>query len=190
MKFDKCSQWIGYIQLQKQFNVTFQYTISASQSINSTFRKENAILFTSTNRYGSTASFHPYWSICFDHRVKIKSYKFQEPNLQTNSQDTHLKSWNFYGSINGEYYTLIDSRFNMSNHHSPNYIGRYTVNNTGPFRCVKIEMLETFGPNTLTFRNFDVFDQDSYFPCRQTKILTSNFKIIKRALAYMLFIQF
>ena len=162
---------IGYIQLNKQFNTSFTYSISASPIITNDYQFEYAIVYGSKLRYSSKVTTNPYWSICLNSPINIKFYKFQEPDYGVSEESTHQKTWIFFGlKESSSEWIAIDSQYNMDNHNSANYIGKYPVNNSGPFLCFKFQTIESFGPNPLlTFRNFDIFERKSYFPqCLKT----------------------
>ena len=172
----KADELIGFIEIKKN-DPNLNYKLY-SNSVFKGYPTEYAIIYGSTFRYSSESSYRPYWAICFDNiAVNIKYYKFQEPDYESGSQSSHQKSWIFYGSSNNDNsnYIAIDSQSNMEIHNQANYIGKYSVNNSGPFSCFKIECIESFGvPNSLTFRSFDIFEKESYINC-YVNLNTYNF---------------
>ena len=159
-------KYIGYIQLHKKLDLSFSYDIDSSPPYHALFLADNAIAYSNdpSIRYSSVRTTLPDWSICFKNSIIVRYYAFQEPYYGQGSENAHQKSWIFFGSRDGSKWTAIDSRYQMKEHNQANYFGKYNVNDTGPFLCVKIQAIESHGPSPfLTFRNFDIFEKESYF---------------------------
>ena len=103
---------IGYIEINKN-NPNFKYTLYSS-SVYANYPKENALIYGSNLRFSSTVDkTNEYWAICFpDIQIRIKYYKFQEPDYGPGNRQSHQKSWIFYGSKSNDNsnYIPIDSR--------------------------------------------------------------------------------
>ena len=152
-----------YIKINKEYNKEFEYTLYAT-SVHTNYIPENAIDFSSDNsmRYSAKEELDVpiYWSICFPQLVSISNYTFTEPDYKSSDGelDAHQKSWDFYGSVSNSSWIPIDSRRNMAQHNAKSYVGTYPVNNSGPFRCFKLQAVESyFRSTTLTFRRFDIY---------------------------------
>ena len=182
----KADELVGFIQINKN-DSSFKYKLYSNSVFNG-FPPENALIYGSTLRYSSESYNKPYWAICFDNiAIKIKYYKFQEPDYESGKINAHQKSWIFYGSSQNDNsnYIAIDSHTNMEIHNQANYIGKYSVNITGPFKCFKIECIESYGiANLITFRSFDIFEKNSYI--NDINFLTSDLLIkIRTSLLYL-----
>ena len=154
-----------YIQINKEYNKEFEYTLYAT-SVHTNYIPENAIDFSSDNsiRYSADVGLDIiipiYWSICFPQLISISNYTFTEPDYKPSDgiSAAHQKSWDFYGSISNSSWIPIDSRRDMVEHNAQSYVGTYPVNNSGPFRCFKLQAVESyFRSTTLTFRRFDIY---------------------------------
>ena len=120
-----------------------------------------------------------YWSICFNDPISIINYTFTEPNYGIDY--CHQKSWDFYGATSkNAIWNLIDSQRDRYEHNSPNYIGNYSVNNSGPFQCFKFEAIEAnYTSLTLTFRRFDIFVYSYFFKFIVTKyVIFDKFHLV------------
>ena len=158
---------IPYIQVNKENNKDFYYSLNATLHINPILAPENALVYDSIDtRYSSDGSTDAdYWSICFKKRIFIVNYTFTEPNYEPSIHNCHQKSWNFYGSKKQNEWILIDEKRNMIEHNQANYRGSYQVRNFGPFSCFKIENVESFSRYTkiITFHEFDILISTSLF---------------------------
>ena len=167
------SIYLPFIQTNKKYNPNFEYSLYATSNLTN-YPPENAIDY-STNeniRFSSDSNDQGpiYWSICFNYPVNIIRYTFTEPNYGVNSYNCHQKSWDFYGGLSRNNWIPIDSQRNRVEHNSQNYVGYYLVNNSGPFKCFKLEAIEAvFWSLTLTFRRFDIFANSNFFQNIATK---------------------
>ena len=82
-----------------------------------------------------------------------------------------MKSWYFYGAYNNNSWECIDSKTNMIEHNAQSYVGNYAVNKSGPFKCFKIEVVESwYKAQALTFRRFDLYLKAFLSPILKTHI--------------------
>ena len=185
--------YLPYIQTNKKYNPYFEYSLFAPSNFTERYQPENAIDYSEDNkiRFSSITADTPpiYWSICFPEPVSIITYTFTEPDYVL--EGCHQKSWDFYGATSKDsIWKLIDSQRNKSEHHTQSYVGSYSVNNSGPFRCFKLEAIEAeYYALTLTFRRFDVYANSYFFKYVSTKSETFvNFHLVK-ALIFIILIN-
>ena len=155
---------VGYIQKNKN---KLKYTLNYStQHHSGNYNAEKAIAYNNYDRFSTeNLDENAFWSICLEKLVYILYYKFQEPEYYVSEDNSHQKTWIFYGSNNNKDWIKLDKKENMAAHNEANYIGKYPTQINQYFRCFKLRSLENWGENVkygLTFKNFDIFINGIY----------------------------